>query len=82
MRDAFGKLMAVGDEALYFYISCQTAEVRRVMITGFTNKMVRWQGVGERGWPRDGTTMPHKLVLQPPSADAFGADRREEDFGA
>lgn len=79
MRDAFGRLMVVGDEALYFYVSGQRAEIQRVIITGFTDKMVRWQRADERHYRENGMTIPHKMVLQPPGADVFGADRREED---
>lgn len=79
MRDTFGRLLTVGDEALYFYLSGQRAVIKRVIITGFTNKMVRWQVPGDAHYREEGTTMPHKMVLQPPGADVFGTDRREED---
>lgn len=74
MKDAFGKNMQVGDEAVHFFAISGKTEIMRVTITGFTPQRVRF------AWQRNGRefstlSVPTNFAIVPPGFDEHGADR-------
>lgn len=62
MLDRLGRTLRVGDDALYFYVSGSSLRSKKVLVCGFTAKMVRITDPGGR-YPSN--VSPERLIWHP-----------------